>query len=236
MSNSSRINDSDDRTATPPISPVRIMVSPPMVPATPDSPILIPPIPIARSLSQFPELNTPPHGLEQEEYDLYCHEEFIEPPRRPKKKGLIEPVEEVVDRSISCLKGQILSLSVNWNECQVKHERMKREIQGLKRTIDHYEDKVDELEHQLVVERTCNGILQRTCHRLKKLCMENNPHEVEQECPICSRSLSDLLSVNLPLVMVGCCGNRMCLHCIVQLTHIQHSNQPSCPFCRECLC
>lgn len=240
----------DDRTVTPPLSPVRIMVSPEMVPRTPDSPILIPSLPTPRSI---PSLQTPPPppppAFDPDLYELYCPEEVVEPPpsapmkNRGKRRGLIEPVEDVVDRSISCLTGQVLSLSTTWQELQVKVERMKREIQGLKRTISHYEDENDrlkdendQLKQDVLVERTCAQILTRTCHRMKKVCLDKQELTGEEECPICNRTSSELLMNNLPLVMISCCANQLCLYCIVQLTHIQHTSTPACPFCRSSLC
>lgn len=170
-----------------------------------------------------------------EDLDLNCYETFLDDDDSVKRKRF-EPVEDTMDRYVLSVKSGSQMIASLWNEVQVKQDRLRHENSNLKRKIDRQEDSIEELKHELSVLKSVNKMMARTVHRFKKSFIEKENLNEFDKCPLCTRTVSELLSDNLSLIRVGCCANDICLECIVNLTYTQASSRPLCPFCRNSLC
>lgn len=215
MSEEQLVSDS----SSPTLSPVRLFISPQHVPAVPPS----------QSLSSSRIIHS-----DDLDVDLSCQETFLDD--ETVKRKFFEPVEDTFDRYVLSVKSGSQMISSLWDEIQLKQKRLQHEILSMKRTISYQEDENDQLKEDLKVLRAVNKMMSRTVHRLKKAFLEQEELDPLDECPICARTISDLLSLNLSTVRLGCCANEICLECIVNTTHAQSSNHPNCPFCRNPLC
>lgn len=204
--------------SSPTLSPVRLFISPQTIPS----------VPLSQSLSSSRIIYS-----DDLDMDLNCPETFLDEKVRRKHH---EPVEDTLDRYVLSVKSGSQMIASLWDEIQLKQKRLQYEILGLKRTIDHLQDENEQLKEDVKVLRTVNKMMSRTVHRLKKSFLEQEELDPFQECPICARTVSELLSLNLSTVRVACCANEICLECIVNTAHVQSSNHPNCPFCRNSLC
>lgn len=212
--------------SSPTLSPVRLFVSP-TVRSSGTGNVEIPPVPSSAALSSS--------YIEQEEEDLTCAEEFLNPP--PPIKPKAEAMEDSMDRYVLSVKGGIMMIAHLWDELYVKLSRMKYEQQALKRTISHLEDNLEDERQERETCATVNKMMARTIHRFKKQILnEEKLNGSDEGCAICARTVNELMTLNLARIPVACCANLICLDCIVRTTHIQQTDHPVCPFCRDPLC
>lgn len=219
------VEENEESHSSTPITPVRLFVSPSTQPLNND--FEVPPVPSSEALSNSRILSI-------EEDDLTCTETFLDPPD-PKPKN--EPIEDTMDRYVMSVKGGAMMIGHLWDEIYLKLSRMKHERQALKRTMDYLEEQLEDAREELKTHQAVNKMMARTVHRLKKQALDKEEVSgYDEGCAICSRTINELMNANLARIAVACCANLLCLDCIVQTTHIQQSNHPLCPFCRDPLC
>ena len=160
------------------------------------------------------------------------------PTRLECDESFMEPIEDMVDRSIFAIHNSSIWLKEQWLHCMNTIRKLRREVHSKELTMHRLEDRVILLEKELRLERNVLKIYERAVKRMKSMVIDKGvAKESDEECHICARPFTDLqLITQIPSVELGCCRKTICLQCVLRYAHVQSSARPPCPFCKQIFC